>query len=186
MVDGMPQEMALDVAPVANLKARHGVFFVTGNHEYYWDLDGWLKESDKNGMTVLINEHKIISHGQSKVMVAGVTDYSAGRYAPSHQSDPAKAVSEAPDCDFKIMLAHQPRSAPSVSKTGVDLQLSGHTHGGQFFPWNLVVPLFHPVPPGLHRYNGMWVYVSRGSGYWGPPYRLGAPSEITLLTLRAT
>ncbi len=192
MVDGAPQEMARDIAPLAGLKAKHGVFFVTGNHEYYWNLDGWLKESKKNGMTVLINEHKVISHNGSRVMVAGVTDYSAGRHVPSHRSDPDKAVSGAggasgaPDCDFRIMLAHQPRSAPGVSRAGADLQLSGHTHGGQFFPWNLVVNLFHPVAPGLHRYNGMWVYVSRGSGYWGPPYRLAAPSEITLLTLRAT
>jgi len=186
MVDGLPREMATDIAPVAGLRAKHGVFFVTGNHEYYWDLDGWLRESKKYGMTVLINEHKIISHGESKIMVAGVTDYSAGRYVPSHRSDPDKAVAGAPECDFRIMLAHQPKSAPVVSRTGSDLQLSGHTHGGQFFPWNLVVPLFHPVPPGLHRYNRMWVYVSCGSGYWGPPYRLAAPSEITLLTLRST
>lgn len=186
MVDGLPREMARDVAPVAGLKARHGVFFVTGNHDYYWDLNGWLKESKKNGMTVLINEHKVIFHGECKIMVAGVTDYSAGHYVPFHRTDPDKAVNGAPECDFRIMLAHQPKSAPGVSRTGVDLQLSGHTHGGQFFPWNLVIPLLHPVKPGLHRYNGMWVYVSRGSGYWGPPYRLGAPSEITLLTLRAT
>lgn len=186
MVDGLPQEMAWDVAPVAGLKAKHGVFFVTGNHEYYWDLDGWLNESRKNGMTVLINEHRVISHNGGTIMVAGVTDYSAGRNVPSHRSDPDKATTGAPDCDFRIMLAHQPRSAPGVARAGVDLQLSGHTHGGQFFPWNLVVPLFHPVALGLQRYNAMWVYVSRGSGYWGPPYRLGAPSEITLLTLRAT
>jgi len=184
LVDGLVEEMKDDVAHIARLRARHGVFFVTGNHEYYWDLDGWLDEIRRHGLTILNNESVVIDHDGAKALVAGVTDYSAGNHVPSHVSDPARAVSGAPDCDVRIMLAHQPKSAPAVAKTGVDLQLSGHTHGGQFFPWNLIVPYFHPVKPGLQRYKSMWVYTSRGSGHWGPPLRLGSPPEITRLVLR--
>jgi len=184
MVDGLVDEMKNDVAPIAGLSAPLGVYFVTGNHEYYWDLQGWLSEVARHGLITLNNEHRTIERGGATLVVAGVTDYSAGRHHRPHESDPARALAGAPDADMTIMLAHQPRSAPDVAKAGADLQLSGHTHGGQIFPWSLFVPLIHPVPPGLSRFRGMWVYVSRGSGYWGPPVRLGAPSEITLLTLR--
>jgi predicted MPP superfamily phosphohydrolase len=117
-------------------------------------------------------------------MIAGVPDYTAHHFNPGHKSDPrAAAGAEREQADVRILLAHQPRSAAAAAEAGFHLQLSGHTHGGQFFPWNLFVPLQQPFVAGLHRVRDMWVYISRGTGYWGPPKRFGAPSEITLLRL---
>jgi hypothetical protein len=100
----------------------------------------------------------------------------------AHTSDPEGALAAAPAADLILLLAHQPRSISAAQ--GAQLQLSGHTHGGQFFPWKYLVPLQQPYLSGLHRHGPMWIYVHNGSGYWGPPLRLGAPSEIALLTLR--
>jgi predicted MPP superfamily phosphohydrolase len=133
---------------------------------------------------VLLNEHVVLLHEGESVVVAGVTDFSAGYFDPAHVSDPARAMTGAPrGAGVRLLLAHQPRSAFAAAPAGFDLQLSGHTHGGQFFPWNYVVRLFHPFTAGLHRLDTLWIYISRGTGYWGPPKRLGAPSEITLLRL---
>jgi hypothetical protein len=131
-----------------------------------------------------MNEHVVLTHEGSRVVLAGVADYSAHRFDPRQRSDPQQALRDAPaDAAARILLAHQPRSAPAAAAAGFDLQLSGHTHGGQFWPWNLFVRLQQPFTAGLHRLNDLWVYISRGTGYWGPPKRLGAPSEITYLRL---
>ena len=136
------------------------------------------------GLAVLMNEHVVLRHDGAPVVVAGVTDYNAGYFDPAQRSDPALPWRARPrDAGVRLLLAHQPRSAFAAAPAGFDLQLSGHTHGGQFFPWNLVVRLFHPFTAGLHRVGRLWVYISRGTGYWGPPKRLGAPSEITYLRL---
>jgi uncharacterized protein len=127
---------------------------------------------------VLSNEHRLIERGRGRLLLAGVTDLSAA-------SNPHAAVAGAPDSDVRILLAHQPRSAFAAQDAGFDLQLSGHTHGGQYFPFNVLVRLFQPFVAGLHRLEAMWLYVSRGTGYWGPPLRFGAPSEITLIELTA-
>ena len=133
---------------------------------------------------MLINEHVVLLHDGASVVVAGVTDYSGGYFDASHHSDPAAALTGAPsDAGVKLLLAHQPRSAFAAAAAGFDLQLSGHTHGGQIFPWSLLVRLQQPFIAGLHRVESLWVYISRGTGYWGPPKRLGAPSEITYLRL---
>jgi predicted MPP superfamily phosphohydrolase len=135
---------------------------------------------------VLSNEHVVLRKRNSAVVVAGVTDFGAHHFDPQQRSDPAVALNGAPtQVDVKILLAHQPRSASAAAAAGFDLQLSGHTHGGQFWPWNLFVPLQQPFTAGLHRLNQLWVYVSRGTGYWGPPKRFGAPSEITRIRLVA-
>src|SRR5262249_46531688 len=132
------------------------------------------------------NEHVVLRHGNTSVVLAGVTDPSSGYFDPSQRSDPAAALAGAPrDAGVKLLLAHQPQSAFAAASAGFDLQLSGHTHGGQFFPWNYVVHLCQPYTAGLHRVKSLWLYVSRGTGYWGPPKRLGAPSEITYLRLIA-
>jgi len=184
LVDGSVRDLARHTEPLARLSARHGAFFVTGNHEYYSGAGPWVMELRRLGLAVLINEHVVLRHEGASVVVAGVTDYSAGYYDPSHRSDPAAALRGAPgDAGVKLLLAHQPRSALDAAPAGFDLQLSGHTHGGQFFPWNFVVRLFHPFTAGLHRLGGLRIYISRGTGYWGPPKRLGAPSEITFLRL---
>ena len=191
LVDGRVSELAAHVAPLADLRSRHGTFFVTGNHEYYSGVDGWIVELRRLGLTVLLNEHVVIAHPDAAtargipLVLAGVTDYSGGHFDPAHRSDPLAALRGAPLDAVRVLLAHQPRSAAAAAEAGFDLQLSGHTHGGQFYPWNLFVRFQQPFTAGLHRLQNLWVYTSRGTGYWGPPKRFGAPSEITCLTLVA-
>ena len=189
LVDGGVSELAAQVAPLADLSSRHGTFFVTGNHEYYSGAHAWIVELRRLGLTVLMNEHVVLTSpsvpGQvsAQLVLAGVTDYSAGHFDAAHRSDPAAALIGAPLDAVRLLLAHQPRSALAAAQAGFDLQLSGHTHGGQFYPWNLLVRLQQPFTAGLHKLQDLWVYTSRGTGYWGPPKRFGAPSEITLLRL---
>lgn len=178
VADGLVPELREHVEPLAGLVAPHGTFFVTGNHEYFWDVRGWTSELARLGVDVLQNEHRLVVHGNGRLLLAGVTDLSAA-------SDPVLALAGAPESDVRVLLAHQPKSAYAARDAGFDLQLSGHTHGGQFFPFNLLVRLFQPFVAGLHRLERMWLYVSRGTGYWGPPLRLLAPSEITLIELVA-
>lgn len=184
LVDGSVHRLGLHTQPLARLSARDGVFFVTGNHEYYSGAEEWIAEVRRLGITVLLNQHVIRRRNDATLMIAGVADYTAHHFHPAHKSDPRAAASGAGLVpDVRILLAHQPRSAPEAAAAGFHLQLSGHTHGGQFFPWNLFVPLQQPFVAGLHRVRDMWVYISRGTGYWGPPKRFGAPSEITLVKL---
>ena len=184
LVDGTVPELAGEVAPLAQLAGRAGTFFVSGNHEYYAGVHAWLAEVRRLGIRVLQNEHVVIEHGGAKLLLAGVSDFTAGHFERSHASDPQAALRGAPpDAAVKVLLAHQPRSAPAAAAAGFDLQLSGHTHGGQFFPWNFFVRFQQPFTAGLHRIGRLLVYVSRGTGYWGPPKRFGAPSEITRIRL---
>ncbi|NNG23227.1 metallophosphoesterase [Telluria aromaticivorans] len=186
LVDGSVHRLAPHTQPLARLAAPDGVFFVTGNHEYYSGAEEWIAEVRRLGITVLMNQHVIRRRQDASLMIAGVADYGAHQFHPAHKSDARAAAAGAPaGVDVRVLLAHQPRSAPEAEKAGFHLQLSGHTHGGQFFPWNLFVPLQQPFVAGLHRVRDMWVYISRGTGYWGPPKRFGAPSEITLLRLVA-
>jgi predicted MPP superfamily phosphohydrolase len=184
VVDGSVETLREDVSPLAYLRAKDGVLCVTGNHEYYSGVEAWLEHFSALGMRMLNNEHIVIRRGGTALVVAGVTDYGAHRHLEGHRSDPVAALVNAPKDAPKILLAHQPRSAFAASKAGYALQLSGHTHGGQFFPWNLVVGLVQPVSQGLSKIDGMWVYVNRGTCYWGPPLRSGVPSEITSLRLK--
>ena len=184
LVDGSVGSLRLHTEPLARLRAPDGTFFVTGNHEYYSGVHEWITELRRLGLTVLMNEHVVRERGGEAVMIAGVTDYSAHQFDASHRSDPQAAAANAPhNVRVRILLAHQPRSAPAAAEAGFDLQLSGHTHGGQFFPWNLFVPLQQPFVAGLNRLARLWVYTSRGTGYWGPPKRFLAPSEITRVIL---
>jgi uncharacterized protein len=184
LVDGSVAELAQHVAPLAQLQSREGTFFVTGNHEYYSGASAWIAELRRLGLHVLQNEHVVFRRGEATLVLAGVTDPSAHHFDPAQRSDPAAALDGAPAHPaVKVLLAHQPRSAGAAARAGFDLQLSGHTHGGQFFPWNLLIRWFEPFAAGLNRLQGLWVYTSRGTGYWGPPKRLGAPSEISLLRL---
>ena len=183
VADGFPRALRDEVAPLAELRAPHGKYFVTGNHEYYWDAAAWLRELEGLGFNPLVNSHRVIRRGTARLLLAGVTDLSASQGLAGHRSDPAAAAAGAPPSDVRVLLAHQPKSAYAAYAAGYDLQLSGHTHGGQYFPFNLLVRLFQPFVAGLHRLEAMWLYVSRGTGYWGPPLRLGAPAEITLIQL---
>lgn len=184
LVDGSVSWLRDDVAPLAELGAPFGKFFITGNHEYYSGAESWVKEAGRIGFDVLLNEHRIIERQDGRIILAGITDYSGGDYLPSHRSDPKAAFLNAPESLTRILLAHQPRSIYTATQAGVDLQISGHTHGGQFLPWNYFAALNQPYIKGLHRHENAWVYVSRGTGYWGPPLRLGNAPEITVITLR--
>ena len=191
LVDGSVKELGAHVAPLAQLSSSYGTFFVTGNHEYYSGAPAWIEKLRSLGIQVLMNEHVVIDHrldsqdvDAAQVVVAGVTDYTAHQFDQNQRSDPHAALEHAPESAFfKLLLAHQPRSAPAAAAAGFDLQLSGHTHGGQFWPWGHFVRLQQPFTAGLHRLQQLWVYTSRGTGYWGPPKRFGAPSEITHLRL---
>jgi uncharacterized protein len=186
LVDGSVRRLALHTEPLRRLSAPDGAFFVTGNHEYYSGADEWIAEMRRLGLTVLLNQHVVRERDGVGVMIAGVADYTAHHFNPAHRSDPHAAAAGAPGhVQVRILLAHQPRTAEAAAQAGYHLQLSGHTHGGQFFPWNLFVPLQQPFVAGLNRVRDMWVYTSRGTGYWGPPKRFGAPSEITLVRLVA-
>lgn len=186
LVDGSVEQLGVHVEPLSRLRARHGAYFVTGNHEYYSGAGAWIAELRRLGLHVLLNEHVVLSHGGAQLVIAGVTDYSAHRFDPAQHSDPQAALAGAPPgLRPRVLLAHQPRTAPAAADAGFDLQLSGHTHGGQFWPWNLFVRLQQPFTAGLHRLGELWVYTSRGSGYWGPPKRLGVPSEIARVRLVA-
>jgi uncharacterized protein len=190
LVDGYADRLAPSIASVGALRARHGAWFVTGNHEYYWDADAWVSEVRKLGVNVLRNEHRVIEHDGAKLVLGGVDDHSAPRHAKDGRSDPALAFEGAPADGFRVLLAHQPNSVFKGAPAGARLQLSGHTHGGQFFPATLLIGFFQRYVAGLYRHRDAatgretQLYVSRGTGSWGPPIRLGAPTEITVLRLR--
>ncbi|MGZ5444136.1 MAG: metallophosphoesterase [Thermoanaerobaculia bacterium] len=180
-VDGPMHALRNEVEPIRDLRPRDGVFYVTGNHEYYWAAGEWIPLLQSLGLDFLKNEHRVIERGNAKLVMAGVTD-PVGRNA--HKQDPDAALAEAPADAVKVLLSHRPQTAQAASRMGVDLQLSGHTHGGQFFPFNLVIHKFQPIAKGLHRVGRTWLYVNRGTGYWGPPSRLAVGGEITLIALR--
>jgi hypothetical protein len=184
LVDGSVPQLTAHTAPFAELTARHGAYFVTGNHEYYSGERAWTEEIRRLGIRVLKNEHVVLKHDGASLVLAGVTDVSAHHFDPAQRSDPAASLLGAPiNAGAKILLAHQPSSAMAAANAGFDVQLSGHTHGGQFWPWNLFIHFFQPFSGGLHRLKDLWIYVSRGTGYWGPPNRFGVPSEITRIRL---
>jgi len=184
LVDGSVDELRDQVAPLAGLRARQGVYFVTGNHEYYAGVAEWMAHLPTLGMHVLRNERVAVGDGTHSFDLAGIDDYSA-RGFPGHGPDLARAVDGRDPARELVLLAHQPRAIYEASAHGVGLQLSGHTHGGQIWPWNFAVRLQQPYVAGLARHKATQLYVSRGTGYWGPPMRLGAPAEITRIKLRA-
>ncbi len=183
VVDGTVQRLREHTAPLAALRARHGAWMVPGNHEYYSGVHAWLAEFQSLGLRCLLNEHVVLEHDGARLVLAGITDPQGHAFDPAHRSDPHKAIEGAPQGLARILLGHQPASSAQAAQAGFDLHLAGHTHGGQFWPWNHFVAMQQPFVAGLHRVEAMQVYVSRGTGYWGPPKRLGAPSEITRIRL---
>lgn len=179
-VDGPLAELREQIAPLRELRTRDGAFYVTGNHEYYWRADEWCPALAAHGLEVLQNAHRIVTHGNARIAFAGVTD-PAGRGA--HKPDPVRAVDGIPADAVTVLLSHRPQTAQAASHLGVDLQLSGHTHGGQFFPINLIIKRFQPIVAGLHKVGRTWLYVNRGTGYWGPPTRLWVGGELTVIRL---
>ena len=180
LVDGYADDLRDEVQPMRDLRTRDGVFYVTGNHEYYWRAGEWIPLLQSLGLDFLKNEHRVIARGNARLAIAGVTD-PVGR--DTHKQDPVRALAGAPVNSVKVLLSHRPQTADAADRLGVDLQLSGHTHGGQFFPFNLVIRKFQPIVTGLHRVGRLWLYVNRGTGYWGPPSRLAVGGEITVIEL---
>jgi hypothetical protein len=185
ITDGDVVELTPIAKELSEMEATFGRFFVTGNHEYYHDAPAWIDVHKESGTTVLTNQNYLIEKDGERLAILGVPDVSAHHFVPEHKSSPESAAAGVPTDVIKILLAHQPISYKAAHSAGVHLQLSGHTHSGQFFPWNLMIGFFHDYYRGLNRFQDMWIYVNPGTGYWGPPLRTAVASEITLLTLRA-
>ncbi|WP_018125486.1 metallophosphoesterase [Desulfovibrio oxyclinae] len=183
MVDGRAWWLRPDVKHFEELEAPHK-FFITGNHEYYSHALEWIEEARSLGFTTLVNESEVVEVNGARILVAGVPDSKAGRFYDEHTPKPGKVMDQAGEHDFSLLLAHRPDMIDAADEADYDLQLSGHTHGGQFFPWTFIVGCFNPYVYGLHHHGDTALFVSRGAGYWGPPMRLGAPPEIVLIKLK--
>ena len=173
IVDGPVPRLTPDVEPLTGLPNS---FFILGNHDCYAGAEQWIAYWRSVGMRVLLNSSEVVSKGSARLLVGGVVDPAYDRLRPE--------IAAAEAADFKLLLAHNPKLAPLGAKAGYHLQLSGHTHGGQFFPWTFAVKLVHaPHVWGLSKEGAMTVYVSAGTGTWGPPVRFGTNPELTLVRL---
>jgi len=176
----------MHLAPLADLNAREGVYLALGNHDYYSGAEAWVAEFSRLGMQVLRNEYRVLTRGNAQLVVGGVVDPAGQLEVPPQVPRPDLAAGRECGAAVRLLLAHNPKLAPHAEREGFDIQLSGHTHAGQFFPWTLAVRLVHaPHVVGLSRQGRMWVYVNAGTGTWGPPVRLGTYPELTLLRLVA-
>ena len=185
LVDGDVDELREDVAPLADLVSEQGVFFVTGNHEYFVDTDAWLRHLPALGVEVLRNERVPISRGGATVDLAGIDDRTAAASGlPGHGADLDAALDGRDDAVPVVLMAHQPVQVEQARAAGVDLQLSGHTHGGQLWPFDYAVLLDQPATEGWSQQGDTQLYVTTGAGYWGPPMRVGARPEVTVIELQ--
>jgi predicted MPP superfamily phosphohydrolase len=185
LAEGSVRQFSRDLEPLEGLEAPHGVYFVTGNHEYFHDLDGWLRFLDSQDIRVLRNERVPIGGPDLGFDLAGIDDHDGGRIAPGHGPDLEAALKGRDPSRVVVLLAHQPRVVHDASEAGVDLVLSGHTHGGQIWPFSYLVFLQQPYLKGLVNHRGTYLYISSGTGFWGPPMRLGTTAEMTMITLRS-
>lgn len=186
LVDGTVPSLRQAVAPLGDLHAPHGVYFVTGNHEYYAGVEPWLEELDRLGIRVLRNERVSIDRGAAGFDLAGVDDYQAAQFGNGHGADLGRAVAGRDASRELVLLAHQPRQVRNSVEHGVGLQISGHTHGGQIWPWHYLARAQQGgLLAGLSQHGDTQLFISRGTGYWGPPVRVGAPAEIARVVLRA-
>ncbi|GAA4581463.1 metallophosphoesterase [Planotetraspora phitsanulokensis] len=187
IADGTVSERREQAAPLGDVRARLARTYVTGNHEYFGEAQGWLDHMRELGWEPLHNRHIVVEREGSRLVVAGVDDATAATSgSPGHHADHAAALTDA-DPDLPVLLlAHQPKQVDAAVAHGVDLQISGHTHGGQIWPFHFLVRVDQPTVQGLSRHGERTqLYTSRGTGFWGPPFRVFAPSEITVLTLRS-
>ncbi len=187
LVDGSVPELGAAVSELARLRARHGVYFVTGNHDYYSGAEEWVAEIRRLGIRVLRNERVEIGDRGASIDLAGVDDWSAARLNGGHALHLQRALADRDPERSLVLLAHQPRGVGDAVRAGVELQLSGHTHGGQIMPFNLLVAAAYPYVKGLHTHvegdRSGQIFVSKGTGFWGPPMRLGVPPEIAKIVL---
>ncbi len=183
LIDGSVDDLGAAVAPLGDIEASLGTYFVTGNHEYYSGADSWLEFLDGLGIRALRNERVELEKNGESIHLAGVDDWTAHQFGNGHGADVRRALHGRDEAKPVILLAHQPVQFEEAREHGVDLQISGHTHGGQIFPFGVLTRLVQPFLSGLHRRGDSQIYVSSGTGYWGPPMRIAAPAEITLLEL---
>ncbi|ABM16578.1 MULTISPECIES: metallophosphoesterase [Mycolicibacterium] len=186
IADGTADIREAQASPLARVRARSARVYVTGNHEYFSEAQGWLDYMERIGWDVLHNRHVVVERGGDRMVVAGIDDATAsGSGVSGHGADLDSALIGADRSLPVLLLAHQPKQVVHAVRGGVDLQISGHTHGGQIWPFNFLVRLEQPVVHGLSTHGDRTqLYTSRGTGFWGPPFRVFAPSEITVLTLR--
>lgn len=187
IADGTPDQRRAQSAPLGTIRSRLAKVYVTGNHEYFAEAQGWLDRMAELGWEPLHNRHVVVERGGDSLVLAGVDDVTAASSGlAGHQPNLTGAL-EGADPELPVLLvAHQPKYVGQAADAGIDLQISGHTHGGQIWPFNFLVRLDQPVVHGLSRHGARTqLYTSRGAGFWGPPFRVFAPSEITLLTLRS-
>lgn len=186
IVDGSVARLADHVAPLGRLQSTYGSVFILGNHDCYSGAGEWIAHFRQMGMRILLNEHWLLAHGSARLLVGGVTDPALRQFVRDAVPRPDLAAAPGVMAELRLLLAHNPSLAPQAERAGFDVQLSGHTHAGQFFPWTIAVRLVHaPLVSGLSRLGKMWVYVSAGTGSWGPPIRLGTRTELTLVELVA-
>lgn len=183
LIDGSVDDLGPAVAPLGSIEAKLGTYFVTGNHEYYSGADSWLDFLRSLGIRALRNERVELEKDGETIHVAGVDDWTAHQFGAGHGADVPRALRGRDTSKPVVLLAHQPVQFGEARQHGVDLQISGHTHGGQIFPFGVLTRLVQPFLSGLHQRGDSQIYVSSGTGYWGPPMRIAAPSEITLLEL---
>jgi predicted MPP superfamily phosphohydrolase len=183
IADGNRKDHQETLIQLGGLKATEGVFYVPGNHEYYWDIDEWLQVFRSIGFEVLLNTGKILKFRGKSIGIGGISDPAGAEMGTGAAPSVAAAFQACAHTDFKVLLSHRPAFAQEAAAAGFDLQLSGHTHGGQFLPWTLAIHLFHRYAIGTYRLGKMWLHVSAGTGSWGPFLRLGTTPEITLIEL---
>jgi len=185
---GHVREVLPNLAPLRRLHAPLGTYFVTGNHDYYWDPEGWLKASRSLGMIPLTNESRVLRRGRARIVVGGVPDPTGSEFGVAPRPSATAAFAGTPRLAFRLLLAHQPEAADAGERAGADLIVSGHTHGGQLLPWALIARRVHRCVAGLCRVGHAWLFVTTGANYWGAPNRLGVPTEIAclILTRKAT
>ncbi|CAN5497386.1 metallophosphoesterase [soil metagenome] len=186
VADGTVEVRYSQAEPLAGMRAKLARVYVTGNHEYFSEAQGWLDHFQQIGWDALHNRHIVVERGDDRLVIAGVDDRTArGSGVAGHGADLDAALAGADPELPVLLLAHQPKQIPPAVQAGVDLQISGHTHGGQIWPFNFLVRVDQPVVQGLSSHGPRTqLYTSRGTGFWGPPFRVFAPSEITVLTLR--
>ncbi|MEY9847850.1 putative MPP superfamily phosphohydrolase [Streptacidiphilus sp. BW17] len=187
IADGTPTQRREQSAPLGSIRARLAKVYVTGNHEYFSEAQGWLDRMTELGWESLHNRHVIVERGGDRLVLAGVDDVTAESSGlAGHRANLLGALAGTDQDQPVLLVAHQPKYVAQAAAAGIDLQVSGHTHGGQIWPFNFLVRVDQPVVSGLSRHGERTqLYTSRGTGFWGPPFRVFAPSEITLLTLRA-
>ena len=187
IADGTVGQRREQAAPLGTIRARLAKTYVTGNHEYFGEAQGWLDHMQSLGWEALHNRHIVVERDGARLIVAGVDDRTAkGSGRPGHGADHAAALAGADRTVPVLLLAHQPKQIDGAVEHEVDLQISGHTHGGQIWPFHFLVRIDQPVVAGLSRHGARTqLYTSRGTGFWGPPFRVFAPSEISVLVLRA-